>query len=119
MPDGIMLCALDELSNGALGFDPFNDGRDTVFAVFRNGEVYAYSDVCPHYGDTSLPWKKNAYLDSRGEHIVCAAHGALFTIDEGYCVSGPCRGESLTPVPVTVKNNTVWLITSPTGENKK
>ncbi|MDC8831866.1 Rieske (2Fe-2S) protein [Alteromonas gilva] len=119
MSDGIRLCELSELARGPLGFDPFDDGQDTVFAVLKDGKVYAYTDICPHYGDTTLPWKKNAYLDHAEKHIVCAAHGALFTIEDGLCVSGPCRGQFLAAVPVTIKNNTVWLTESEAGENKR
>ncbi|GGF85604.1 Rieske (2Fe-2S) protein [Alteromonas lipolytica] len=118
MPAGIRLCDLSELAEGPLGFDPFNEGQDSVLVILRDGNVYAYTDVCPHYGNTTLPWKKNAYLNNRGNRIVCAAHGALFTIENGLCVSGPCKGESLTPVPVIIENNTVWLVTSRAGENE-
>ncbi|WFO20650.1 Rieske (2Fe-2S) protein [Pseudoalteromonas sp. H100] len=42
----------------AKGFDPLNQGRDSLFIVHKNGEYYGYKDICPHYGDTTLPWKK-------------------------------------------------------------
>ncbi len=36
---------------------------------------------------------------------MCAAHGALFDIATGRCVLGPCLGDALTPVPLTLQAN--------------
>ncbi|RBP47178.1 Rieske (2Fe-2S) protein [Arenicella xantha] len=103
MTNTVSLCNLSELPrNGALGFDPFNEGRDTVFVVDTIHGPVAYRDLCPHYGSTSLPWRKNAYLNSAADKIICAAHGAEFQINTGVCVSGPCVGQSLTPVPIKI-----------------
>jgi nitrite reductase/ring-hydroxylating ferredoxin subunit len=33
---------------------------------------------------------------------MCSWHGALFEIDGGACVGGPCSGSRLRPWPVTV-----------------
>lgn len=96
------LCHLDEIPDGsACGFDTEGAGHDTVFVVRRGGRVHAWRDACPHHG-TALPWRKNAYLSASGEHIVCAAHGALFEPQSGICTLGPCLGEALTPVAVQV-----------------
>ena len=93
-----LLCHLDELPEGsARGFDLNGEGRATVFAVRCRGALRVYADSCPHHG-TPLPWRRDAYLSAAGDHIVCAAHGALFEIDSGRCVLGPCLGEHLQPV---------------------
>jgi naringenin degradation protein FdeD len=101
------LCKLDELPvDGARGFDPLGAGRDSLF-VLRQGEtLHAFRNVCPHQG-ASLPWRKDAYLNSRGTHIVCNAHGSLFDRDTGKCVSGPALGRSLDPVDVFVDDHGV------------
>jgi nitrite reductase/ring-hydroxylating ferredoxin subunit len=36
-------------------------------------------------------------------------HGALFEIDSGLCVSGPCAGKALRPLPVRVERGYVML----------
>jgi len=102
----VTLCRIDALpEGGARGFDPLGRGHDTVFVVRRAGALHAYLDLCPHYGDTRLPWRKDAYLDAAGAAIVCAAHGARFDIATGHCVLGPCLGRSLTPVPLGLNGN--------------
>lgn len=100
---GVVLCRSDELADGcSRGFLPDAQGNDTVFLVRQGQALFAYRDICPHYGDTALPWKKDVYLDAASEHIVCAAHGALFDINTGECVRGPCRGAFLRQLDVAI-----------------
>lgn len=99
------LCHIDHLPDGAArGFDPHQGGQDTVLVVRRGDRLFAYRDACPHH-DTPMAWRKDAYLDGTGQHIVCAAHGAQFDIATGLCTLGPCLGESLTPVALQIHNN--------------
>jgi len=100
-----VVCRLSDLRDGqGYGFDPFRKGRDTVFVVRRGNKVHAYLDICPHYGRTPLPWKKDAYLTGDAQHIFCSAHGAIFDIETGACILGPCLGQSLTSVQVTISD---------------
>ncbi len=32
--------------------------------------------------------------------LACRNHGALFAVEDGFCVAGPCAGESLEPIAV-------------------
>jgi nitrite reductase/ring-hydroxylating ferredoxin subunit len=97
----VRLCHAAELQEGrSRGFDPAGTGRDTMFVVRRNG-LHAYRNACPHWANTSMAWRKDAFLDADGSRIVCAAHGAQFEIDTGLCTLGPCMGESLTRVALT------------------
>lgn len=94
-----VLCRFDELPEGASrGFDPEGRGRPTVFAVRCFDAVHVYADACPHHS-TPMAWRRDEYLNAARDRIVCAAHGALFEIETGLCVLGPCLGERLTPVP--------------------
>jgi len=111
MSTDIALCCLSDIPEGsARGFDPFDEGRDSVFVVRQGSQVFAYLDICPHYGSTSLPWRKDEYLATTNDAIVCAAHGAYFSIETGLCTSGPCVGESLTKVPVTITDSEDILV---------
>lgn len=119
MPESaVRLCALADLPDGgARGFDPAGRGRATVFAVRRGAQVQLWADRCPHHG-TPLPWRRDAYLNAAGDRIVCAAHGALFELDSGLCVQGPCLGDRLTPVPFTLtEQGDLLLAPSPDPQN--
>ena len=45
-----------------------------------------------------------AFLDDDGELIKCSTHGALFNIEEGLCLLGPCKGKRLQKVPFFIEN---------------
>ena len=109
----IRLCLFDELPDGrSRGFDPLGRGRDTMFIVRRGGDLHAYRNHCPHYDRATMPWKKDEYLNGDRTHIRCAAHGALFRIEDGECIIGPCLGMRLFPIPLSVENGAVLVDTS-------
>jgi nitrite reductase/ring-hydroxylating ferredoxin subunit len=96
-----VLCRVAELAEGeARGFGPFNGGREKAFVVRKGERVYAYWDACPHYGDTPMAFRTNAYLNAARDRIVCASHGAEFEIETGRCVLGAALGKSLRPAPI-------------------
>jgi len=68
------------------------------FAVRQGDQIHLYRNHCPHLG-LPLEWMPDQFLDREGHYIQCATHGALFRIDNGLCVSGPCQGESLEAIP--------------------
>ena len=105
MRGALHLCHFDDLEdNKAKGFDPRECGEDKMFLVRKGKHVYAYNDRCPHYGgSTTLPWRKDAYLNNQADLIVCAAHGAEFEIETGLCIRGPCLGASLVGVPLRIE----------------
>ena len=106
------LCRTDELPDpGAKGFEI---GEKHVFAVRRDGEVFVYVNSCPHIG-IPLEFLPDDFLDSEQRYILCANHGALFEIDNGLCVSGPCHGQSLTPVPHTINAGVIEIDAIPDG----
>jgi nitrite reductase/ring-hydroxylating ferredoxin subunit len=97
------LCQGAALAEGqSRGFDPWREGRDTVFLVRYKGVVAGWRDACPHYGDTPMAWRKDAYLNGDATRIVCAAHGAQFDIASGACTLGPCLGQSLTRIDLVI-----------------
>lgn len=111
----ILLCHMTALPDGdARGVDPLGAGQDSILLVRQGASVYGYRDLCPHFGVTPLPWRRHAYLNHARDMIVCAAHGALFRIDDGVCVSGPCLGQALTPVQLDIRaDGAVYLLTAP------
>jgi nitrite reductase/ring-hydroxylating ferredoxin subunit len=70
--------------------------------------VYLYENVCPHIG-TPLDWTPDRFLSADGSHLICATHGAEFTIATGICVSGPCLGDRLTQVDFLIRNGAILI----------
>jgi nitrite reductase/ring-hydroxylating ferredoxin subunit len=114
----VFLCRLDELPDGeSRGFDPDGTGQDSVLLVRCGDAVHAWRDSCPHHGGTPMAWRKDAYLNAARTRIVCAAHGAQFDIETGICTLGPCLGQALQPVDVTV-TTTGDITIRPGGEEE-
>lgn len=90
------LCRLDEVSDpGTRGFSVQTDqGLKDIFIVRRGNAVFAYQNNCPHTG-SPLDWLPDQFLNLDRSLIQCATHFALFRIEDGYCVSGPCVGMAL------------------------
>lgn len=94
---------------GSRGFRVECGGElQSIFVVRRGGAVYGYVNHCPHTG-LSLDWLPDQFLDREGALIVCATHGALFRIEDGYCVGGPCAGDSLRRVSLRVDGGQVII----------
>jgi len=105
---GARLCALDEIADpGARGF-LFREGEALFLGfVVRRGEAVAgYIDRCPHAG-MPLALAPGRYLTAAGDLILCSSHGALFRIDDGVCVGGPCAGKALEGWGVRVEGGEV------------
>jgi len=103
---------LDDMREGeARAFGPFDGSRIKAFAVCKAGRVYAYWDACPHYGDTPMAWRANAYLNAAGDRIVCASHGAEFEIETGLCVLGAALGQRLDPAPIEARPDGALVFT--------
>ena len=60
--------------------------------------VRAWRNACPHEG-RRLDYVPGKFLIDK-QNLICAAHGATFRLTDGFCISGPCRGESLHAIPV-------------------
>lgn len=104
------LCRLEDIPDGgSKGVMPNERGRDRVLLVRQGDRIHAYINNCPHYDRAPLGWKKDEFLSGDGQHIMCAAHGALFDIENGACTLGPCLGQSLTSVSVRLDGGQVVL----------
>lgn len=105
-----VICPLHELADpGARGFTMGGGDWPLRGFVVRAGDVVrAYVNHCPHAG-FPLNWQPDQFLAPDARLIRCVMHGALFEIDGGACVSGPCAGEALRPLPVRVERGYVML----------
>ncbi len=104
------LCAISELDDpGAKAFE-IGDGLwpAAIFVVRRGQQVWGYVNQCPHAGH-QLNWVGDRFLNRERDHILCASHGALFEMNSGLCVGGPCPGESLAPVALELEGGEISL----------
>ena len=107
------LCSIEALPEGqSRGFTVHaRDGVQDILLVHKNKTVVAYRNSCPHTGGP-LDWVPDQFLDLDGNFIQCATHDALFRIDNGFCVAGPCSGERLSAVDIEVADGVVWFVST-------
>lgn len=115
----IRLCPLTAIPvGGATGFRlETNSGMRDILVVRLDDHYYAYLNSCPHTG-ASLDWQPNQFLDSSGTLIQCSTHGALFRIEDGLCIYGPCLNRALTPLMTQIEDGELFiLLRSPVTTN--
>ena len=102
------ICRLDSLADpGARGIDVELDGLAVSAFLVRKGQrVFCYVNVCPHAGNP-LEWRPDAFLTRDRSRIICSRHGAVFEIESGVCVEGPCPGARLRALRVGVENGEI------------
>jgi nitrite reductase/ring-hydroxylating ferredoxin subunit len=104
------LCNEQEIIEGnprgfSLDLEP---AKFELFLVKHDDTIYAYKNQCPHLG-IPLNWQPNEFLSLEQSHIQCSTHGALFNLDNGYCILGPCASESLTSLTLEQRDDELWL----------
>jgi nitrite reductase/ring-hydroxylating ferredoxin subunit len=93
------LDALGELDSVAVDLP---DGAQ-AFVVRYKGALYAYKNVCPHWG-VDLDLGFGDFVDRRAGRIFCRNHAAEFLCDTGLCVSGPCRSRVLEAITLVAED---------------
>lgn len=104
------VCLLDELADpGAREFTLGSGDWPLRGFVIRSGETLrAYVNHCPHAG-FPLNWRPDRFLSPDSSRILCATHGALFDIQTGECVAGPCPGQRLRSLAIRIEKGCVML----------
>jgi nitrite reductase/ring-hydroxylating ferredoxin subunit len=98
-----VLCRFTEIEDGQGRGFTLEEGADPrdIFVVRQGRRVFGYVNSCPHQG-TPLDWVPDQFISKLNGRIMCATHGAQFEIDGGTCVRGPCKGERLRGVAVSL-----------------
>lgn len=100
------LCALSDLEENQ--GRSFRSPAGEVILVLRDGQVHAWQNSCPHLG-INLEFNPDEFMDCENYYLLCSNHGALFRVEDGYCVGGPCQGESLLAVPIRIDSGEIHL----------
>src|SRR3989338_2884916 len=64
------------------------------FVTNKNGQYYAYQNLCMHLPVT-LDLNDSKFFTHDKQHLQCHMHGAMYEVETGYCVAGPCQGARL------------------------
>jgi len=108
------LCAINALEENV--GRSFRSPAGEVILVLRDANVYAWQNICPHLG-INLEFNPDEFMDCEQHYLVCSNHGALFQVEDGLCVSGPCHGEALLPVPIRIEDGEIYVADSASTTN--
>ena len=106
LQEEVPLCKLDDLEDHCAMELTIEERQ--LFAVRQGNSIFAYWNLCPHR-NSPLNWVPNQFLDTENQLIQCALHGALFEIDSGLCIAGPCSGDSLQPVELGCEDHFYYV----------
>lgn len=81
-------------------------GEREIMIIRKGGLAFGYLNSCPHAW-VQLDGLPDRFMNRDGSHIMCAMHGAMFEIETGRCIAGPCLGDRLFPFPVTVRDGNI------------
>ena len=105
-----VLCKLTDIDDGgSKGFEiGVGDTQIELFVARKGNCIYAYENSCPHTGGP-LDWTPDQFIDKESGHILCATHGAIFSLQTGQCLAGPCSGDWLRALSVSLDGNEIFL----------
>ena len=109
------LCDIADLPEQSTKAFPLDNSEIIVCNWY--GKFYLYVNDCPHAG-WPLNYEPDKFLDAEEQFLQCSNHMALFNVDDGLCVAGPCEGCALTAVPFEIKEDQIYAAMPETGYDR-
>lgn len=108
---GSLICRVEDIEDGGAKEFSYRSGADLydIFIQRRGEEIFAYRNLCPHAG-TPLNMEEGAFMESGGVYLMCHTHGALFDLESGKCLAGPCNGAFLVSVELEIRNGDILAL---------
>jgi len=105
----LRLCVFAALPDGAAALvgDKRAPAQERILVVRRGERIAGFVNCCPHMG-LPLDWKPDRLALGGGAFLRCSHHGAVFRVDDGVCVAGPCLGDSLDVVKLRIVDGVVF-----------
>lgn len=107
---GATLCAADAIPEGGAREVFVGPPDDALHVVLfkRGGRVFVYRNRCPHF---LLPLNAGPgrFILFKDGLVMCAWHSAVFRIEDGAGIDGPCMGAGLEPLPVIERDGMLIL----------
>lgn len=107
-----VICSSSDLQEGGKGvrFNVIWHGHaEPAFVIRFKGMPHAFINRCGHV-PVELDWQEGEFFDAGGVYLICATHGALYSPQDGKCVTGRCNGKGLTMLPVEERDNQIRLL---------
>ncbi|UOO89263.1 Rieske 2Fe-2S domain-containing protein [Vitreoscilla massiliensis] len=110
--DAVILCETIEFNEKQAIKVAHPHKEISVVIIQKDQRYYAYENVCPHFS-VQLDYKEGQFSLYQNQVIMCAHHSALFDIETGVCIDGPCKGKQLQVIEIEHKNAKIFLASTP------
>ncbi len=92
---------IKQLSNAKTLVTKANSDTPSLVLIKHDDSVKAYQNNCPHQ---NVPLNEAYKIDVNPfeKTIKCSVHDAFFKIENGECIEGPCRNESLVSIDIRI-----------------
>jgi nitrite reductase/ring-hydroxylating ferredoxin subunit len=109
-PAGTPVCSSADVAEGRVLSISVESEKGTMPLLLtrRAAGLYAFVNACPHQY-LPLDYQGSSLLSADGTMLMCASHGARFTIADGQCVDGPAMGCGLDRVPLLEADGTIRI----------
>ena len=81
--------------------------REALVLVDGNRMPRAYLNLCRHL---PIPLDAASRQFLRDGQLQCVTHGARYRLEDGLCVTGPCRGFSLYALELRVEGDNLFVV---------
>lgn len=107
----VFACNVDQLAAGVvhivhLSRDALGRPREALVLVDHTRTPRAYLNLCRHL---PIPLDAASRQFLAGGHLQCLTHGARYRLEDGLCVTGPCRGASLVALELRVIDRELFV----------
>jgi nitrite reductase/ring-hydroxylating ferredoxin subunit len=108
-PAGTDVCGGDDVLDGRARVVALRGRPGVELIVVREGAVICgYINECRHMA-VPLNLLDDVGVVTAKHHMLCDHHHATFRFSDGYCVAGPCEGDSLTAVALTTRDGRIVI----------
>lgn len=83
------------------------DARVSLILTRRGNAVSCFRNRCAH-ANYPLQRADGRIVVQEARYLLCAAHGASYTLDDGACAGGPCNGDGLERIAITIRDGVVF-----------
>lgn len=110
LPRGLLLAPMGSIPDpGAIVvYAGEGDARISLLLTRRGRHVACFRNRCSH-ANYPLQRADGRISVQDGRYMLCAAHGASYTLEEGACAGGPCNGAGLERLAVAVRDGSVFV----------
>ena len=107
-PSGVVLARLADLPalSAVVVYAGEGEARVALILTRRDDAVACFRNRCAH-ANYPLQRADGRIVVQEERYLVCAAHGASYTLDDGACAGGPCNGAGLERIPILVRDGLV------------